>query len=334
MKIVVDAEGSDNGAESIVSGIKSALLIYKNLEIFLAGKASKLLPLVKTEKRITVIDSTETITNNDSPVEAIKIKKNSSLVLAFDFLKNNKDCIGLISAGSTGAILAGGLLKIGRIAGVLRPALSPLLPTEKDGSVLLIDCGANVDSKAINLVQFAIMGSVYYKEIFAVQNPRVALLNIGTEEKKGNEFSKECFELLKKAPINFVGNMEARDLMSGNYDIVVSDGFAGNIALKATEGTSQIIMRQFKKAMTKNIFSKIGLLFAKNSLKQLKTTFDYKKYGGSPLLGLKKIVFKCHGASNPEVIKNAIGQVIIQNDMQVNCKILEVISNYKQENED
>lgn len=239
----------------------------------------------------------------------MKTKTNSSLVRAFDTLKQNDDVVGLVSCGSTGAVLAASFLKIGRIKGISRPALCPILPAKMHKRVLLIDSGANVDCKPINLSHFAIMASIYANTFLNIKSPKVALLNIGTEDKKGNEFSHECFSLLKQTPVNFVGNMEARDFLSGKYDVVVADGFYGNILLKATEGSVLFVLDAIKKEIKAGIMSKIGALFMRKTFKRLKNTLDYNNYGGAAFLGIKKIVVKGHGASDSVAFFKSISQV-------------------------
>ena len=242
------------------------------------------------------------------PTVAIKTKTNSSLVKAFESLKNDESVLGMVSAGSTGAVLTGGFLKVGRIKGVSRPALAPVLPTLKGTPVILIDSGANMDCKPINLIHFALMASKYTESMFGIKNPRIALLSVGTEDHKGNDLVKKTFPYLKQLPINFVGNMEARDLLSGNYDVVVADGFAGNVALKTCEGTLLTLMEILKSDIKSHTLSKLGYVFMKGTFKRLKSKFDYNKYGGSPFLGINKIVIKCHGSSKAESFYQSIKQ--------------------------
>ena len=321
IKIVIDAEGGDYAPYEAVKAAITAADLYDDLHIILTGRKDEINKVIAESEyvgnTIEVIDCDEIITNDDVPTEAIKKKTNSSLVKAFDILKTDEDVVGLISAGSTGAVLTGAFLKIGRIKGVSRPALCPVLPTENGGKVMLMDAGANVDCKPINICHFALMASAYMKKVCGIENPRVALLSIGTEDKKGNEFTHECFAELKKLPINFVGNMEARDFMSGKYDVVVTDGFNGNILLKSVEGTAAFIMRQLKQQFTSKLSNKIGAMFLKKSLYGLKEKFDFNNYGGSPFLGAKKIVIKNHGASDYNAYIKAIEQVIVmaENDL-------------------
>lgn len=322
MKVVIDAFGGDNAPREIVKGAVEYLKENKDLEIVLCGDEEK----IKNElailgykgDQIKVVHAPDIITNDDIPTKAIKEKTESSLAACFDILKRDENCIGLISAGSTGAILAGGFLKIGRIKGVSRPALCPFMPTKTGGQVLLLDCGANMDTNAINLCHFAAMGSAYYTSVIGVERPRVALLNVGTEDHKGNELCKEAFPLLNKMDINFVGNMEARDIMSGKYDVVVADGFAGNVLLKSTEGALKLMMGELKKAVKRNLFSKLGALCMKKSFKEMKKTYDFDVYGGSPFLGCKKIIIKSHGSSKAAAIIASIKQVLTLYKNQIN----------------
>ncbi len=319
MKIVVDGFGGDNSPDEIVKGVALAIKKYSDLYVIITGDKDKLEELFDNydidKSRIEIVHTTEIIINDESPTEAIRGKKDSSLVVALNILKEREDVCGLVSAGSTGAVLTGAFMKIGRMKGVSRPALAPLLPTKNKGRVLLIDCGANMDSKPINLCHFALMGSAYMKNMFNIENPRVALLNVGVEDKKGNELCHQTFPLLKQLPINFVGNMEARDFLSGKYDVVVSDGFSGNVLLKASEGAIQTLMSILKNEIKARKMSMIGALFMKKSFKAVKKLMDYEQWGGSPFLGAKKILIKSHGSSFAPSILASIEQVIqINND--------------------
>ena len=321
MKIVIDAMGGDNAPKAIVEGSLKALQLLQDLEIILTGKQSEIMQYIKQKNdRLTIINCTETIENNEQPSLAVRQKTDSSLVVSLDLLKQKK-ADAVISAGSTGAILIASFLKLGRIKGVSRPALAPVLPTKNGGNVLLIDCGANVDTKPKNLLDFAIMGTSYMK-IFGVDNPRVALLNVGEEEGKGNELAKETYNLLKEDEnINFIGNREARDILSGDFDVVVCDGFAGNVALKATEGAVSLAVNEFKNSF-KGVFGKIAAILVYRKLKKIKQKLDYKKYGGSMFLGCNGIVIKSHGSSNDQSILASIKQAISIYDN----KILDEIS--------
>ncbi len=313
MKIIIDAFGGDNAPTEVVKATLLALFSDKDLEIVLVGKEEEIKAELKgkgyDEKRLQIVNATEIIDCNEAPVEAIRTKKDSSLVVAIEKLKQDNQIVGLISAGSTGALLSGAVLKIGRIKGVNRPALAPILPTQTGGSVMLTDCGANMDCKPINLAQFALMGSLYMEKIMGIQNPKVALLNVGVEDAKGNELVKQALPLLKKLPINFVGNMEACDLLSGKYDVVVSDGFSGNVLLKGTEGAIKILMKLVKGSIKSSFTSKIGGLLIKKPLKNTLKKFDQSKLGGSPFLGVKQLVVKAHGSSKAAEFYSTIQQL-------------------------
>lgn len=313
MKIIVDCSGNDLGSPVAVQGAVIALKKDADFSVILCGKKeeieSELSKHQFDKSRVEILDAQETITNEEVPTEAVKTKINSSLVRAFDALKQNEEIVGLVSNGSTGAVLTASFLKIGRIKGISRPALCPILPTKNGKKVLLIDSGANIDCKPINLSHFALMATTYAKAFLNIKNPTVALLNIGTEDKKGNEFSHECFALLKQTPVNFVGNMEARDFLSGKYDIVVADGFYGNILLKATEGSVLFVLDSIKKEIKSSFLSKIGAIFMKKTFKNLKNNLNYNNYGGAVFLGIKKIVVKGHGSSDETAFAKSISQV-------------------------
>jgi len=331
MKIIIDAFGGDNAPAEVINASLLALYKYKNLKITLVGKSEIIQDNLKGKKydqsRLDIVDAREVITCDESPVDAIRNKKDSSIVRAIELLKEKPDeYIGFVSAGSTGALLSGAVLKLGRIKGVVRPALAPLLPTAKGTPVMLIDAGANMDVKPINLVQFALMGSAYMHKVLGISKPRVALLNVGTEDLKGNELTKETLPLLKQLPINFVGNMEARDFLSGNYDVVVADGFSGNVLLKSTEGACKILLKELKNAMLGSLRGKIGALFLKKSLKQVVKKFDYEGLGGSVLLGAKGVVVKGHGSSKAREFLSAIEHLIAMGESDVNKTIEKVIS--------
>ncbi len=313
MKIVLDTLGGDLGYKEHVAGAIEALKLKEGFSIILVGIKEELeaeLALYSYDKsRIEIVGCTETITCEDAPMEAIRKKKDSSVVVAYKLLKEQEDCSALVSTGSTGAVLAGGIFKLGRIKGLSRPSLGPLIPTLKGGKVMLTDSGANVDCKPINLVQFAIMASSYMKNVCGIQNPRVALLSNGTEDAKGCELTKEVFKLLSSTPnINFVGNMEAREIVSGNYDVVVADGFHGNIALKGLEGGAKVVTTLLKEGIKSSFRAKIGYLFMKKLIGGMKEKIDFNKIGGAVFMGLEIIVIKAHGASDRDCITKCIMQ--------------------------
>lgn len=313
MKVYIDAFGGDHSPSAIIDGALMAVGKYDDIEIVLFGKQNEISDYLSNKiynkERIFIVDAPEIIINNEAPVNAIRTKKNSSIVKAFEMMKDDADCIGFISAGSTGAVLTGAFLKLGRLPNINRPALAPLFPTIDGKQVLIIDCGANMDSDEHNLQQFAIMGNAFMKNVMKVDNPRVALLNVGNEDEKGNEMVKKAFQLLKSTDINFVGNMEARYALSGDYDVIVTDGFAGNVLIKSIEGTGNLFNKMLKGALTKNLKTKLGTLLIKRSLKEVLSVMNYHKYGGAPLLGTKNIVIKAHGSSNAESICTCVKQV-------------------------
>ena len=307
MKIVLDCMGNDNGPEVMVEGAKQAMSINDDLNIIFVGNKEKIDKLLKDsyKDRITVINATEEITNNESPVKAIRTKKDASLVKGMNLLKEGKGD-AIISAGSTGALLAGAVFIVGRLKGIQRAALTTVYPTKNKPS-LLLDIGANVDCKPEFLEQFAIMGSVYADKILNRKNPKIGLANIGAEAKKGNSLVKEAYDkLIDLDNINFIGNIEVRDLMKGEVDVIVCDGFVGNVILKTTEGTALTIFDLLKETFLSKTIYKIGALLLKSGLKTFKRKFDYSEYGAAPLLGVKAPVFKAHGSSNSKSIKNAI----------------------------
>ena len=313
IKIIIDAFGGYYAPIEVVKGAILAVNSNENIHVVLSGKKDQLSEeLAKykyNEKQISILEANDVIDNNESPTMAIKTKKDSSLVRAFDMAKEDEDVVGVISAGSTGAVLTGGFLKLGRIKGVHRPALCPVFTTLTGGIVSICDSGANVDCDPINLKQFAIMGSLYLKNAYGKENPRVALLNIGVEEEKGNKVSKEAYQLLKETKeINFVGNMESRDLLTGEYDLVVCDGFDGNVLIKSTEGTAMELMKLLKKTLTSSLKNKIGAALIKKSIYEIKDMMDYNNHGGGVMLGTKKIVVKGHGSSKTSAVKNCIIQ--------------------------
>lgn len=312
VKVVVDAFGADKGAGVVVEGAVRSLEVYEDVSVIIVGDKTEieteLGKLTYDKSRVEVEDAREKITNEESPTVAIRAKKDSSLVRALEITKNDPLVAGMISAGSTGAVLTGGVFKIGRIKGVLRPALCPLLPTFNGGKVCIVDCGANMDCKPEYLAQFALMGSEYMKSL-GIENPRVALVSVGDEDKKGNELTHAAFSILKKLPINFVGNMEARYALSGNYDVLVCDGFVGNVLLKSVEGTAAGVMKMLKNEIKLSFSAKIGALFMKKGLMNIKNAMDYHAVGGAAFLGIEKVLVKGHGSSNAKSVCAAVGQV-------------------------
>lgn len=309
MIIALDAMGGDNAPRDIVRG---AVLASKKIsgKILLVGDKTQINTHLGDSEydksKIEVIHTTEVITNEDKPTMAIKKKKDSSLVKCFDLILEHK-ADAMVSAGSTGALLVGAVHFLKRIKGISRPALAPFVPNAKNG-FLIVDGGANTNTKPENLLQFAVMGSVYAKNVLKRLNPTVGLLNIGTEEAKGNELAKSTFSLLSESNLNFVGNVEARDTLSGLIDVVVCDGFAGNVLLKAIEGTAMTLFTDVKEMFLKNVSSKIAALMLKSGIKELKDKYDYREYGGAPFLGVGSPVIKAHGTSDAKSISSAVLQ--------------------------
>lgn len=322
MKIAIDAMGGDNAPEAIVKGSIEARDEY-NLNIILSGKENEIKKILEKNtsnfSKIEIINAEDVIENDDKPVLAIRRKKESSLVKALHAVKN-KEADAIVSAGSTGALLAGGTLVLGRIKGIERPAIGALIPMMSGGFCLLIDSGANVDSKPEFLYDFAIMGDIYLKKVMNIKSPRIALANIGTEKTKGDKLTVDTYELLEnnKLDLNFTGNIEARDILKGKADIVVCDGFTGNMILKTMEGTVAEVMNGLKEEIMSNTRSKIGGALIKPALKNFKSKFDYSEHGGAPLLGVKAPLIKAHGSSDARAIKNAIRQAKICTESHVN----------------
>lgn len=311
MRIVIDAMGGDNAPVATVKGAVEAVKSY-DIDVILTGNESiigeQLAKYDYAREKIEIVHCSEIITNEDKPVSAIREKKDSSMVVALKLVKE-KRADAIVSAGNTGALLAGGLLILGRIKGIDRPALAPPYPTT-DGMSVLIDGGANSDCKPRNLLEFGIMGSVYAEKVLGIKKPSVCIVNIGIEEEKGSEIVKEAHKLCKNGPFNFKGNIEARDIPAGYADVIVCDGFTGNVILKLTEGLADSIFRLLKEEFVKNTLRKIGASLLKSGLKDFKERFDYTEYGGAPFLGVKGVLIKAHGSSDAKAVKNAIKQGI------------------------
>lgn len=311
MKLVIDAYGGDNAPKAIINGVCKALREWGDFEVILTGDESGIkeeLALIDSPdmSRITIVHAPEVITCDEQPTLAIKRKKNSSLVAAMEIMAEHRaDC--LISAGSTGAVLTGATLIVRRIPGVKRPALAPVMPTPVK-PFLLLDCGANADCKPEYLQQFAIMGKAYMEGVMGVEEPAVGLINNGEEAAKGNELSKAAYGLLANTPVNFAGNCEAREIFSGKYDVLVTDGFTGNVILKEAEGLAEALFRMIKKEVRASYRAKIGGFLAKPAFKAVKKTMDYTEYGGAPLLGINGGIIKAHGSSDAKAVVSAIRQ--------------------------
>lgn len=307
MRLAVDAMGGDNAPKEIVLGAMKAIEKYNDIHIVLVGDEKKIREHLTNDDRIEILHTEEVILSTDEPVRAVRRKKTASMVLAAQQVADGH-ADACISAGNTGALMAAGLFVVGRIEGIERPALAPTLPTIGGEGFLLLDVGANADAKPEHLVQYAIMGSIYSEKARGISRPRVGLLNIGTEEKKGNELVRNTYDLLKDADINFIGNVESRDLLEGAADVVVADGFTGNMVLKTIEGTAMSVFKMLKTALTSSFKSKMAAAVLKPDLTVLKNKMDYTEYGGAGLFGLKAPVIKAHGSSDANAVFNSIRQ--------------------------
>lgn len=329
VKVALDAMGGDFAPVEIVKGAVLAMNEDSRICVTFVGDEER----IRTElskytydaARVNIVAAREVITNDEAPVMAIRRKKDSSIVKAMNLVKDG-EADAFVSAGSTGAVLVGAQLLIGRLQGVERPPLAPLLPTEK-GVSLLIDCGANVDARSSHLLQFAKMGSVYMENVLGIKNPRVAIVNIGAEEEKGNALVKETYPLLKNCnEINFIGSIEARDIPRGEADVIVCEAFVGNVILKLYEGMATTVLHKVKEGLKANMLSKIGALLAKPSLKKALKDMNTEKYGGAPMLGLKGLVVKTHGNSKSTEIKNSVLQCIAFKEQRISEKIRDCIA--------
>ena len=328
VRVAVDAMGGDNAPGEIVKGAVQAVQAEKDIKVFLVGRQdavnAELAKYTYDKEKIEVVHAEEVIEMAEPPVNAIRKKKQSSLVIGMNMIKH-QEADAIVTAGSTGATLVGGQVLVGRIKGIERPPLAPLVPTEK-GVSLLIDCGANVDARPSHLEQFAQIGSIYMENIVGIKNPRVAILNIGAEEEKGNQLVKETFPLLKECPgINFIGSIEAREIPHGGADVIVCEAFAGNIVLKLYEGVAATLLSKVKEGLMSSLRSKIGALLIKPALKQTLKSFDASQYGGAPLLGLNGLVVKTHGSAKAIDVKNSILQCVTFKQQDINGKIKEHI---------
>lgn len=324
IKVAVDAMGGDNAPGEIVKGAVDAVNLRKDIQVCLVGKQDMVEEELKKytypKDQIKVVHAEEVIETAEPPVAAIRSKKDSSLVVGMNLVKQ-KEADAFVSAGSSGAILVGGQVIVGRIKGIERPPLAPLIPTEK-GVSLLVDCGANVDARASHLVQFARMGSIYMEHVVGIKKPKVAIVNIGAEEEKGNALVKETFPLLKECKdINFIGSIEAREIPHGQADVIVCEAFVGNVILKLYEGLGSTFFRVVKKGLLSSLRSKAGAVLIKPALKSVLKTFDATEYGGAPLLGLKGLVVKTHGSAKAVEVTNSIIQCVTFKEQDINGKI-------------
>lgn len=311
MKIAIDAMGGDHAPEVVVKGAVEAANSWKQTQIILVGDQAQIEQYVdQLPSNITIHHASEVISADDEPVRAVRRKKDASMVVAGQLVKEGQ-ADAMISAGNTGALLATAMLIIGRIKGVDRPALAPVIPTLDGVGVLALDLGANMDAEPKHLLQYAIMGSVYRQKVHRIAKPRVGLLNVGTEAAKGNELTKAAEPLLEQASIEFIGNVEARDVFYSNCDVLVCDGFAGNIMLKSMEGTGAAIFKSLRDEINTSFRAKLAALVLKPSFRKLKKKMDYTEYGGAPMLGVNGICIKSHGSSDAHAIKNAVQQAIV-----------------------
>lgn len=308
IKIAVDAMGSDHAPVVEVEGAVQAAS-QLGVPIVLVGQESLVRPLLARHDTaslpIEVVHASEVVTMQDSPTVAVRRKKDSSIRIAESLMRDGK-VSGVVSAGNTGAVMATAKFVVGTLAVVDRPALSTVLPTQKGKPAILLDVGANVDCKPLHLEQFAIMGDIYSRAIFGIRRPRVGLLSIGEEDSKGNDLTKESFKSLRQAPINFIGNVEGRDIFKGEVDVIVCDGFTGNVALKLSEGLFETFIEMLRQELHRTLSAKVGAYLSQSAFRAFKRRLDYSEFGGAPLLGIKGITIVCHGRSNANAIKNAI----------------------------
>ena len=329
MKIVIDAMGGDNAPEQIVKGAVDAVNLDEQIFVYLVGKQElvneELKKYTYNKKQIEVVNATDVIETGEAPVMAVRRKKDSSLVKALTMVKEKK-ADAFVSAGSSGAILVGGQVIVGRLKGVERPPMAPLIPTAK-GVTLIVDSGANVDSRPSFLVQWAKMGSIYMENILGIKKPKVAIVNVGVEEEKGNQLVKETYPLLKECKdINFIGSIEARDIPNGDADVIVCDAFVGNVILKLYEGLGKTLISKVKGAFMTSLKTKIGALLVKDAIKDTMKSFDATEYGGAPLIGLNGLVVKTHGNAKAKEIKNSIIQCKKFNESNITQKITDSIN--------
>lgn len=331
--VAVDAMGGDKAPGQMVKGAVDAVNKRNDIQVKLVGRkediTKELSKYTYDEKRISIVPASQVIATDAPPVASIRTQKDSSIVVGLNQVKT-EEADAFVSCGSTGAVLVGGQLIAGKVKGVKRTPLAPLIPTVK-GPTLLIDCGANVDARSEHLIQFALMGSIYVKNVLGIDNPRVGIINIGAEEEKGNALVKETFPLLKaRKDINFVGSVEARDIPYGVVDVAVCEAFVGNVVLKMYEGTGGALVKEIKKAMLSSFRGKLGALLVKPALKKVLKKFDASEYGGAPLLGLKGLVVKAHGSSDAKEVTNAIIQCVTFSEQKISEKIKECLGSDNQ----
>lgn len=318
MRIAIDAMGGDDAPDVVVAGAIEAAREWSDTTIILVGDSARIEKVMGNTKlsNLEVRHASEKIESEDEPVKAVRRKKDASMVVAGRMVRE-KEADAMISAGNTGALMTMGVLVVGRMKGISRPALAPMIPTMDGKGMLALDLGANMDSSAEELMQYAIMGSIYRKKVDGITKPRVGLLNVGTEAMKGNELTKAAYALLEQAPIHFVGNVESREVLNGPCDVMVCDGFAGNIMLKSIEGAASTVFSALKSELKRNVLTKLAAIILKPGLMKFRSSFDYAEHGAAPLLGIDGLVLKSHGSSDANAIKNAVRQarIAIQNDL-------------------
>lgn len=334
IKIIVDCFGGDHCPQAPIEGALKAMATYPDLYILLTGDEAilqkELVGKTYDKSRLEIVHAPEVIGCEEKPTDVVRLKRNSSMMKGIILLRDRDDIAALVSTGSTGALVTGALVRLGRIPGVIRPAFCPLLPTMDGGIVGVCDSGANVEVTAAHLRQFAIMASLYLENVYGVSKPRVALLNVGKEAEKGDEIRQEAYKLLQETPsVNFVGNMESRDLLSGSYDVVVADGFSGNVLVKTTEGTALELLKKLKKEIFSKTLYKLGALLMKRMFADMKEFMNYQNYGGSVLLGTSKVVVKGHGSSKAVAVEKCIEQAYRMEQSRLSDKIEAEIVKYE-----
>jgi glycerol-3-phosphate acyltransferase PlsX len=334
IKILVDCFGGDHSPQANVAGALAALDKNPDLHLLLTGDET----ILKAElsgkaydaARLEVIHAPEVIGCDEKPTDVIRLKRNSSMMKAIILLRDRDDIAALVSTGSTGALVTGALVRLGRIPGVIRPAFCPILPTMSGGIVGICDSGANPEVTAAHLRQFAIMASLYLENVYGVNRPRTALLNVGKEAEKGDDVRREAYRLLQETPsVNFVGNMESREFLSGEFDLVVADGFSGNVLVKCTEGTALELLKKLKKDIYSRTLYKLGALLMKRMFQEEKEFMNYQNYGGSVLLGTQKVVVKGHGSSKAVAVEKCIEQAYRMETSRLSAKIEAEIAKYE-----
>ena len=334
IKVLVDCFGGDHCPQAPVDGALAALAAMKDLHVILTGDQTILEKELEGKSydrdRLEIVHAPEIIGCDEKPTDVVRLKRNSSMMKAIILLRDRDDIAAMVSTGSTGALVTGALVRLGRIPGVIRPAFCPLLPTMNGGIVGICDSGANVEVTSAHLRQFAIMASLYMENVYGVKNPRTALLNVGKEAEKGDEMRQKTYRLLQETPsVNFVGNMESRDLLSGSYDVVVADGFSGNVLVKTTEGTALELLKKLKKDIYSRTLYKLGALLMKRMFLEEKEFMNYQNYGGSVLLGTSKVVVKGHGSSKAVAVRKCIEQAYRMEKSRLSGKIESEIAKYE-----